>query len=590
MGAITAPSQQRQLSSLSQLRAYAENVSTCRWRFLMAHWQEDSVLADEHWRCGKCDNCHRLDARSGSAETENFDDVALLLLVMLQSATLSISRPCAKWDDMKRGLSRGGGATQLATLKGRIDAKWGKCAWTQTRLRHMLSVLSELPVPLVHRSNRMKKGYDGFATPSEQYSLCEAGRALLLRYERGEPLPDLVLPIPLFWLQHSNAAGRGASRGHANDDESSGDGGDGTDSEREDSLEVGQRAITRQSETLYIPQSVVGEKGAGTRLQYRIRWQKWHDLTWEKADACTLPGSHLTWRDTAVVADWEAAKLSGILLPHACLQLKLGLSRCGVAISTQLHVVQMPSTMNAPRPAPADPAVAEQRAAARRVAQEHEAAEARAARAAIASVPWAVRFALKACDASEASRPDIELLARDAKGREVLAELSEASGQSAINHVTARHRLPRLRVPPVDRHTALIYTVVVGPSASATASASTSATSSAGAWAIIRYEGPFRRRSAPCTRRSNLNYHSRPTTTALSLQPYWSCRCSCGWRSWQRDQALELSRICQPPPRQNRGWRQSGHLSQQPGRPGAAADFPTRRARHLWAAVRLHAA
>ena len=107
-----------------------------------------------------------------------------------------------------------------------------------------------------------------------------------------------------------------------------------------------------------------------------------------------------------------------------------------------------------------------------------------------ASLLWAVRFALMACDASEASRPDMETLARDSKGRDVLAELSEASGQAQINEITARHRLPRLRVPSVDANSALIYAVVVGWSTSASASAS----ADAGAWAIIRYQGPFRRR------------------------------------------------------------------------------------------------
>ena len=60
VGGVSEASQQRQLGSLAQLRAYAENVSTCRWRFLLAHWQEDSVLANEQWSCGKCDNCRRL--------------------------------------------------------------------------------------------------------------------------------------------------------------------------------------------------------------------------------------------------------------------------------------------------------------------------------------------------------------------------------------------------------------------------------------------------------------------------------------------------------------------------------------------------
>ena len=62
----------------------------------------------------------------------------------------------------------------------------------------------------------------------------------------------------------------------------SGDHADDTDSEREDQLEDGQRAIQKGSETLYIPQSVVGERLVGKKLEYHIRWKKWHDLSWEK--------------------------------------------------------------------------------------------------------------------------------------------------------------------------------------------------------------------------------------------------------------------------------------------------------------------
>jgi superfamily II DNA helicase RecQ len=497
-GAISGPSHQRQLGSLAQLRAYSENVSACRWRFLLAHWQEDSILADEQWRCGKCDNCIRL--AGSAAETENFDDIALLMLVMLRSATTAVSHKSAKWAQMKVGLARGRATTQLSQLKARVDEKWSKAVWTQTRLRHMLSVLCELPVPLVLRSNSMKKGYEGHFTPNEQYSLAAAGSALLAQYDRGEPLPDLNLPIPLFLLQRrTNFA---TSHGHTHDEHGSGDDRDKTDSEREDLLEDGQRVIHKHSETLYIPQSVVSERGVGKKLQYRIRWKKWHDLTWEPADGQVSPGSCSTWRDTTVVAEWETAKQSGNLVPYTCLQLKLGHGRRGVSIGAELAVVQMPSlamaVVGTSLSEPVDPAIAEERAAARRAAQEHNALEARAAQAVIASVPWAIRFALMACDASEASRPDIEILARDAKGRELLTELSEANGQASIHRITARHRLPRLRVPSVDSSSALIYAVVVGPSTSVSASASASAS-----WSIIRYEGPFRRRSARLRHTSN---------------------------------------------------------------------------------------
>ena len=37
MERLSGPAWKRQLASLGQSRAYAENVSVCRWRFLMAH-------------------------------------------------------------------------------------------------------------------------------------------------------------------------------------------------------------------------------------------------------------------------------------------------------------------------------------------------------------------------------------------------------------------------------------------------------------------------------------------------------------------------------------------------------------------------
>ena len=86
---------------------------------------------------------------------------------MLQSVTLTVSRQSAKWDEMKRGIARNGVATQLASLKARVDEAWGKGVWTQPQLRHLLSVLSELPLPLVRRSNIMKQGYGPYLTPSE---------------------------------------------------------------------------------------------------------------------------------------------------------------------------------------------------------------------------------------------------------------------------------------------------------------------------------------------------------------------------------------------------------------------------------------
>ena len=80
-------------------------------------------------------------------------------------------------------------------------------------------------------------------------------------------------------------------------------------------------------------------------------------------------------------------------------------------------------------------------------------------------------------------------LACDAKGRETIEELIAAGNQATLNQLTTRHQLPGLHVPSLNGHGALIYTAVV-----ALASASASASASSDTWAIIRYEGPFRRR------------------------------------------------------------------------------------------------
>jgi hypothetical protein len=492
---LTAASQQRQLGSLRELRAFSENVSTCRWRFLLAYWEEDDVLADKDWRCGKCDNCLRLVRHAGTPEKEKFDDVALLLLVMLRSAIVSTKQGSVRWQDMKEGLKRKGGLSELSKLKDHVDELWGKGRWTQPRLRHMLSVLSELPLPLVHRSNSMRRvEHLGrvHRQPVERYSLTDEGSALLKQYDRNISQPELLLPIPLFHLQHHATCATGRrpedEDGFGNDDAAS-------DEEVDDHLEVGQREITKHGVPHYLPHSIVSERRVGKRLEYRVRWQKWDDLTWEGADSPTSGDSSPTWRHTRMGVAWEAAKSANGVVLHVCLQLSTSRGRTAVGVAAQLILGRTTSLSTGvpPSPAtsapttPANLAAMEQRASTKRAADTQAAAG-------IVKVPWAVQFALLACDASSARRPDIEVLARDASKRKVLDELSDASGQVDINHITTRHRqlVPRLRVPPADGHSALIYAVVVGPSALASASASASASSCA--WTIIRYEGPFRRR------------------------------------------------------------------------------------------------
>ena len=50
-----------------------------------------------------------------------------------------------------------GGGSAVVTLKAQIDKNWGKCVWTQPRLKHFLSLLCELPTPLARRVNQMVK-------------------------------------------------------------------------------------------------------------------------------------------------------------------------------------------------------------------------------------------------------------------------------------------------------------------------------------------------------------------------------------------------------------------------------------------------
>ena len=60
---IDSAGKQRLDASLAAERRFFNNVTDCRWKLLMAHYEEgaheDSTINDPSWRCGKCDNCTR---------------------------------------------------------------------------------------------------------------------------------------------------------------------------------------------------------------------------------------------------------------------------------------------------------------------------------------------------------------------------------------------------------------------------------------------------------------------------------------------------------------------------------------------------
>ena len=60
---IDSAAKQRLDDSLAAERRFFNNVTECRWKLLMAHYDEgaleDSPINDPSWRCGKCDNCTR---------------------------------------------------------------------------------------------------------------------------------------------------------------------------------------------------------------------------------------------------------------------------------------------------------------------------------------------------------------------------------------------------------------------------------------------------------------------------------------------------------------------------------------------------
>jgi superfamily II DNA helicase RecQ len=87
---ISATSHRRQLASLNAVRAFAENVTCCRWRHLMQHWGQDD-LEDASWVCGTCDVCIRC-AEEPNPEPANLGDATILLLLMVESATASKAR------------------------------------------------------------------------------------------------------------------------------------------------------------------------------------------------------------------------------------------------------------------------------------------------------------------------------------------------------------------------------------------------------------------------------------------------------------------------------------------------------------------
>lgn len=65
-GYIDKPAAERIRASLAAQRRFSQNVTECRWRLLMEHYNEahdqaikDSPIRDPSWRCLTCDNCAR---------------------------------------------------------------------------------------------------------------------------------------------------------------------------------------------------------------------------------------------------------------------------------------------------------------------------------------------------------------------------------------------------------------------------------------------------------------------------------------------------------------------------------------------------
>ena len=162
-------------------------------------------------------------------------------------------------------------------------------------------------------------------------------------------------------------------------------------------------------------------------------------------------------------------------------------------------------------------------AAAREVAREaaqqdmekNKSREVRIARAFLGKLPWQIQYAIVACDPSAASRADLECLAATESGRVYLSHLAEARSQTEANHISDRHRRPRLRLPSAEDGTSYAYTVVVGrtlPDAP-----------QPGVWGVLRYLGPHRRECA-ATHSTRCSY-ACATTYCRTLPHITACYC-----------------------------------------------------------------
>lgn len=134
-----------------------------------------------------------------------------------------------------------------------------KPTWTRPRLRYFLSVLSELPTPLVERQLYMiavrLPGGSTTKNMKEEYKLTQAGKGWLQMYRQGD-CEQLMLPTPLFLLQEG--VGEDEDEYHSSDDDS------------EDVLGLGETYIVKGGEKMYVPDCIVKERTRKGKLEYLV--------------------------------------------------------------------------------------------------------------------------------------------------------------------------------------------------------------------------------------------------------------------------------------------------------------------------------
>jgi hypothetical protein len=165
----------------------------------------------------------------------------------------------------------------------RVTQKWepgsnGNChrVWTQPRLLHFLDNLVD-EEKLVSRDCFMRKGTPAhpFPSPATRYALSADGKRCLNEWrQRGDFVRVRPLPLCLIELQKRHSAGSEVDSEGGEED---------TDADNED------------GRPLYIPRQVVGETTLNGRVQYRVQWQHYTDLTWEYAAGRPFPRRNQTW-------------------------------------------------------------------------------------------------------------------------------------------------------------------------------------------------------------------------------------------------------------------------------------------------------